>query len=146
MIRPFAVIIFFINEPCWESITACCKRRINLVPRVLRRQQWQDKNYPGSKGALSSSSILPALKSSKSGCPFEVGPVGLAPTITHMVVGTPRSYLAPRASTLACHHPTFSSLRPQNLDVIIPLRVLPCKKQYNNTTRCNIHRFAQSCP
>jgi hypothetical protein len=36
-----------------------------------------------------------------SGCPFKVGPVGLAPTQTHMVVGAPRSYLTPRASTLA---------------------------------------------
>jgi hypothetical protein len=42
-----------------------------------------------------------ALKSSTSGCPFEVGPVGLAPTKIHMVVGDPRSYLTTRASTLA---------------------------------------------
>jgi hypothetical protein len=56
----------------------------NPVPRVLR-------SFP----------ILPALKSLTSGCPFEVGPVGLAPTETHMVMGAPRSYLTPSASTLA---------------------------------------------
>jgi hypothetical protein len=45
--------------------------------------------------------MLPALKFSTSGCQFEVGPVGLAPTETHMVVGAPRSYHTLRASTLA---------------------------------------------
>jgi hypothetical protein len=45
--------------------------------------------------------MLPALKSSTSGCPFEVGAVGLASTNIHMVVGAPRSYLTPRAATLA---------------------------------------------
>jgi hypothetical protein len=49
-------------------------------------------------GALSSSSILPAPISWTSGCPFEVG---LALIKSHMVVGAPRSYLNPRASTLA---------------------------------------------
>jgi hypothetical protein len=53
---------------------------------------------PASEGALSSSPVLPALKSSKSGCLFEVG---LAPTETHMVVDAPRSYLTPRPSSLA---------------------------------------------
>jgi hypothetical protein len=45
--------------------------------------------------------ILPALRSSTSDFLFEVGPVGLAPTETHIVVGAPRSYLTPRTTTLA---------------------------------------------
>jgi hypothetical protein len=58
-----------------------------------RRSSAQALNYPGSEGALSFSPVPPALKSSTSGCPFELGPVGLAPTKIHMVVGAPRSYL-----------------------------------------------------
>jgi hypothetical protein len=68
------------------------------VRRILTRssaQAW----HPGSEGALRFSPVLPALKSSMSGCPFKVGPVGLAPTLTHMVVGAPRSYHTPRALT-----------------------------------------------
>jgi hypothetical protein len=45
-----------------------------------------------SEGALSSAPILPALQSSTPGCPFEVGPEGLALTNAHIVVGAPRSY------------------------------------------------------
>jgi hypothetical protein len=46
------------------------------------------KNYFRSEDALiiSSSPILPAFKSATSGCPIEVGPVGLAFTKTHMGV------------------------------------------------------------
>jgi hypothetical protein len=47
------------------------------------------QNYPDFEGALSSSPILPALKFLTSSCPFEVGPVELALTKSHMVVGAP---------------------------------------------------------
>jgi hypothetical protein len=66
-------------------------------------QQWQAEIYPGSEGALSCAGfeILDAR------FPFEVGLVGLASTKIHLVVGAPRSYLTPRASTLA------NSARPE---------------------------------
>jgi hypothetical protein len=51
------------------------------------------QKLPRFWGCSEPSPILPALKSSTFGCPFEVGPVGLAATKTHMVVGAPRSYL-----------------------------------------------------
>jgi hypothetical protein len=54
-----------------------------------------------NEGELSLSPVLPALKSSMSGCPLKVGALGLARARTHMVVGSPRSYPSPRASTLA---------------------------------------------
>jgi hypothetical protein len=56
--------------------------------------------------------ILPAFKSSTSGCPFEVGPVGLAHTKTHMVLGAPRSYLTSRALTLANPKPNLPRTHP----------------------------------
>jgi hypothetical protein len=52
-----------------------------------------------------------------SGCPFEVGRVGLALTKTHMVVGAPRSYLATRASTLA---KPASQLNTESLYIRLP--------------------------
>jgi hypothetical protein len=54
--------------------------------------------------------MLPALKSSTSACPFDVGPVGLATTKTYKVVSAPRSYLTPRASTLADNYVIMSQL------------------------------------
>jgi hypothetical protein len=49
-----------------------------LVPRILNPSQ--ALKHPASQGALGFSPELPALTSSISGCPFKVGPVGLAPT------------------------------------------------------------------
>jgi hypothetical protein len=45
-----------------------------------------------------------------SGRLFKVGPVGLAPTNTHMVVGAPRSCLTPKTSTLPVYSPYIHSL------------------------------------
>jgi hypothetical protein len=72
----------------------------NLPPPVTRgdtswfhihlcRGSAQALKRPGSEGALSFSPVLPALKSSMSGCPFKDGSVGLAPPKIYVVVGAP---------------------------------------------------------
>jgi hypothetical protein len=99
-LQDFLFIFNFYDEPYWKAITACYRGGFfgsTYTPVVAMAGQ----NYPGYEGALSPSPIQPAFQSSTSGCPFEVGLVGLAPTKTRMVVGAPRSYLTPRASTLA---------------------------------------------
>jgi hypothetical protein len=88
-------------EPCWKSITACYIRGFSLVPPLLLGLAVAGQKYDPSLG---SNKLLPVVsRSSTSGCRFEVEPIGIPPTKTHMVVGAPRSYLTPRASTLACH-------------------------------------------
>jgi hypothetical protein len=85
-------------------ITALCQRgSFTYTDVVVVAGWWQASDYPGSEGALNFSPVLSALSSSMSGCPFKVGPVGLTPTKTLMVVGPPRSQLTSRASTLALY-------------------------------------------
>jgi len=62
-------------------------------------------------GSQQSSPILPASRSSTPSKPAGVlGPAGLSPTKTPMVVGAPRSYRALRASAkVGIHHPTVQA-------------------------------------
>jgi hypothetical protein len=81
----------------------------NLSPPVTRGDSfWFHVRSGSSSGRPKTTPVLtvhqappPYYRLSNPRRPFEVGPVGLAPTETHMVVGAPRSYLTPRALTLA---------------------------------------------
>jgi hypothetical protein len=57
-------------------------------------------NLPRFWGCTKHLPNLPAPRSLTSDFPFEVGAVGLAATVTHVVVGPPRSDLTSRAATL----------------------------------------------